>query len=50
MDKLNQPSATNEPKWKAWFKRLGLGAFLFFLLKGIGWLVLFYFGFELAGC
>ncbi len=27
-----------------WLKRMGLAAFLFFFLKGIGWLVVFYFG------
>ncbi|HLS94502.1 hypothetical protein [Sphingobacterium allocomposti] len=26
-------------KW--WFQRLGFGAFMFFLLKGIVWLVIF---------
>lgn len=33
-----------------WLKRFGLGAFLFFLLKGIAWLVVLWFGLELAGC
>lgn len=31
------------PKWKSWLKRIGIAGFLFFLLKGIGWLVVFYF-------
>jgi len=33
---------TMNPKWKSWLKRLGWAGFLFFLLKGIGWLVVFY--------
>jgi len=32
---------------KEYAKTAGIGVFLFFLLKGIGWLVLFYFGFNL---
>jgi hypothetical protein len=27
-------------KKKLWLKRLGIAGFLFFLIKGIGWLVL----------
>lgn len=27
-----------------WLKRLGVAGFLFFLLKGIGWLAFIYFG------
>jgi|GEM_PF-1881246 DMSO reductase anchor subunit len=30
------------PRWKSWLKRFGIAGFLFFLLKGIGWLVVFY--------
>ncbi len=30
-------------KRKKWLKRIGLGGFLFFLLKGIAWLVVFFF-------
>jgi hypothetical protein len=29
-------------KYKAWLKKIGLAGFLFFLLKGLGWLVVFY--------
>jgi len=29
-------------RWKVWLKRFGIAGFLFFLLKGIGWLVVFY--------
>lgn len=28
--------------WKTWLKRLGFAGFLFFLIKGIIWLVVFY--------
>ena len=30
-------------KQKKWLRRFGLGGFLFFLLKGLAWLVLGYF-------
>jgi len=30
-------------KLKVWFKRIGLGAFLFFLVKGLVWIVVFLF-------
>jgi hypothetical protein len=32
--------------FKKWCKRVGIGGLLFFTLKGIGWLFLFYFGAE----
>lgn len=31
-----------QPKLKKWLQRFGLGGFLFFLLKGIVWLVIGY--------
>ncbi len=31
-----------EPKFKTWLKRFGLGAFLFFLIKGLIWLAIFF--------
>jgi len=36
-------------KLKTYVRRMGLAAFLFFLLKGLGWLVLFYFGWQMVG-
>lgn len=30
-------------KKKKWLKRFGAGAFLFFTIKGIAWLVFFFF-------
>lgn len=30
----------NQPFYKRWWKYIAAGAFMFFLLKGIGWLVL----------
>lgn len=38
----NTPNTTpgKNSRWKIWFKRMGVAGFLFFLLKGIGWLVL----------
>ncbi len=36
----------NEGKLKTWFRRLGWAGFLFFLIKGIAWLLVFYLGKE----
>ncbi|XZQ03852.1 hypothetical protein ACJVDK_16755 [Pedobacter sp. MW01-1-1] len=33
----------NKEKVKLWFKRVGVVGFLFFLIKGLIWLVVFYF-------
>lgn len=35
------------PKWKAWIKRLGWAGFFFFLIKGLIWLAVGYFGFKI---
>jgi hypothetical protein len=35
------------PKWKQYLKRFGILAFLFFLLKGIAWLIFIYYGIKL---
>jgi hypothetical protein len=34
---------------KKWMVKLGWAGFLFFLLKGLLWLLLFYLGFEILG-
>ena len=34
-------SSTTPTKTKIWLKRLGIGGFLFFLIKGLIWLVVF---------
>jgi hypothetical protein len=31
------------PNFRKWLQRVGIGGFLFFLLKGIAWLVVGYF-------
>ena len=36
-------------KLKTYIKRMGLAAFLFFFLKGLGWLAVFYFGWQMFG-
>ena len=36
-------------KFVIYFKRMGLAAFLFFLIKGLAWLVVFYFGLQMVG-
>jgi hypothetical protein len=33
-----------------WLKRLGLAGFLFFLIKGLIWIAVFYGGLRLLGC
>jgi len=37
----------NHNKLKAWLKRLGFFGFMFFLIKGLGWIAVFYFGIRL---
>ena len=33
----------NKPgKFNQWFKRMGIGAFLFFFIKGLVWLAIFF--------
>ncbi len=50
MEKQNAEN-TNNSKFKKWFKRVGVGGLIFFTLKGIAWLFVFYFGFDLLeGC
>ena len=36
-------------KLKTYAKRMGLAAFLFFFLKGLGWIAVFYFGWQMVG-
>ncbi|MGZ5188181.1 MAG: hypothetical protein ACXWVZ_01740 [Kaistella sp.] len=42
-----QPDNSGNSKMKLWFKRVGIGGLIFFTLKGIAWLFVFYFGAEL---
>lgn len=41
------PENKNNSKMKAWFKRVGIAGLIFFTLKGITWLFVFYFGAEM---
>jgi DMSO reductase anchor subunit len=34
--------------WRSWLKRVGILGFLFFLVKGILWLVVFYLAWRAA--
>ena len=45
MDNL-QPEDKNS-KLKKWFNRAGIGGLIFFTIKGIIWLFVFYYGAEL---
>ena len=42
-----QPGGSGNSKMKLWFKRVGIGGLIFFTLKGIAWLFIFYFGAEM---
>ncbi|WP_332020967.1 hypothetical protein [Kaistella sp.] len=42
-----QPGSNGSSKFKLWFKRVGIGGLIFFTLKGIVWLFVFYFGAEM---
>jgi hypothetical protein len=35
--------------WKTWFRRLGFAGFMFFLVKGLVWLAVFW-GMVKVGC
>jgi len=35
---MNTPTQT-QSRWKKWLKRGGIGLFLFFLIKGLAWLI-----------
>jgi hypothetical protein len=41
---------TTPNKKKTWLKRIGLAGFLFFLIKGIIWLFVFFGASQLIGC
>jgi len=42
---LNQPQ--NHNKLRAWLKRFGFFGFMFFFIKGLGWIAVVYFGIKL---
>jgi hypothetical protein len=37
------------PKWQQWLKRFGIAGFLFFTLKGLAWLAVFFFVGKCSG-
>lgn len=39
-----QLETNNNSKFKKWFKRVGWAGLAFFTIKGIVWLIIFYFG------
>jgi len=45
MENQQQNGDTNS-KMKIWLKRVGIVGLLFFTLKGIAWLFIFYYGAE----
>lgn len=45
---MGESEETN--KIKRWLKRIGVAGFIFFLLKGIVWLFIFYGASHFAGC
>ncbi|KIA83678.1 hypothetical protein OA84_09360 [Kaistella solincola] len=42
-----QPENGKNSKFRKWFKRVGIGGLIFFTVKGIAWLFVFYYGAEL---
>lgn len=48
---LMEQNTNNDSKFKLWFKRVGIGGLIFFTVKGLVWLAIFYFGADaLEGC
>ncbi|MCB0618101.1 MAG: hypothetical protein KDC43_20620 [Saprospiraceae bacterium] len=45
---MDYPENTGVSKWKAWLKKLGIAGFLFFFLKGMAWLAVFFFAGKCA--
>jgi hypothetical protein len=46
LDEASKKELTRKEKIMFWFKRVGWAGFLFFLIKGIVWLVIFWLGAE----
>lgn len=40
----------NNSAFLKWLKRIGLAGFVFFLVKGLVWVAVFYGGLKLLGC
>lgn len=40
---------TEKKNWKGWFRQLGVAGFLFFLVKGLVWLAVFFGLFKACG-
>jgi hypothetical protein len=41
----------NNGAMKSWLRRIGIGAYLFFLFKGLAWLAIIFLGIDLLeGC
>jgi len=49
-DQKPEGTEGKDSKLKAWLKKLGVAGFLFFLIKGIIWLLVFFGLFELVSC
>lgn len=51
MDTQDQQSSTRpKSKMRLWLERMGVGAFLFFFIKGLVWLAIFFGAFKFIGC
>lgn len=51
MNTSPEANPEHNSKFKKWFKRVGVGGLIFFTVKGLVWLVIFYFGADaLEGC
>ncbi len=49
MFKTAQQRDTEKKNWKGWFRQLGVAGFLFFLVKGLVWLAVFFGLFKACG-
>jgi len=42
-NEIKEQESQSGNKWKRWLKKIGVLGFLFFLIKGLVWLAIFYF-------
>ena len=50
MDRLSEEQSTTRFNAKRWLKNMGVGAFVFFFVKGLVWLAVFFGLFKFVGC
>lgn len=50
MENNDATAEKKKGKLTLWLKRIGWAGFLFFLIKGLVWVAVFYGGLRLVGC